>query len=283
MRFSPGRNLAARTSAILGLRRVFLLSLLCVVATAAPAVFGQEARIGNLEGSAKRGRALYRRYCIGCHGVYGNGKGENAQWIDPQPRNFTLGIFKCRSTPSGSIPLDSDLFDTVGRGIQTTNMPPWMPLTKQERVDLVAYVKTFSSRFKEEKPDPAIVIPAETPATPESIARGKELFQTILKCAECHGTQGRGDGPSAATLHDVLGNPIRPYDFTTGIRFKCGTTDQDLYRIFITGLDGTPMPSYVDYLDSNQAWDLVHYLRALQVNFHGEKIRAKAQSDSKPQ
>lgn len=102
-----------------------------------------------------------------------------------------------------------------------------------------------------------------------------ELFQTILKCAECHGTQGRGDGPSAATLHDILGNPIKPYDFTASVRFKCGSADQDLYRIFVAGLDGTPMPSYVDYLDSNQAWDLVHYLRTLQVNSRGEKLRAE--------
>ena len=57
-----------------------------------------------------------------------------------------------------------------------------------------------------------------------------------------------------------------PYDFTTGERFKCGQSNQDLYRIFMTGLDGTPMPSFADDLKPDQAWNLVHFLRTLQVS-----------------
>ncbi len=95
---------------------------------------------------------------------------------------------------------------------------------------------------------------------------GNDLYQNTLKCAECHGVTGHGDGPSAPTLFDNLGNKLPPYDFTSGLRFKCGATDQDLYRIFLSGLDGTAMPSYADFLKGDQAWDLVHYLRTLQVN-----------------
>ena len=126
----------------------------------------QESHIGNLTGEARRGKALYSRYCFGCHGVRGDGQGENAPYLRPEfpkPRDFTAGLFKCRSTPSGSIPLDSDLFETVGRGINTTAMPPWFPLTSQQRADLVAYVKGFSPRFREEQPDPPVTIPPETP------------------------------------------------------------------------------------------------------------------------
>lgn len=241
----------------------------------------QTSHIGNITGNAEVGKQLYRRFCIGCHGDRGDGMGENAnyvagpyigvQYTSPLPRNFTLGLFKCRSTPTGTLPLDTDLFDTIGRGIYTTFMPSWRPLTPEARADLIAYVKTFSPRFKEEKPGEPIKITAETPDTPDSVARGKELFQKTLKCVECHGVEGRGDGPSASTLRDNLGNPIRPFDFADGVRFKCGSTDEDLFRIFMTGLDGTPMPSFADYLDGNQAWDLVHYLRTLMVNYHGEK------------
>jgi len=224
----------------------------------------QESKIANLTGSAKRGNQLYRRYCIGCHGPRGDGQGENAPWVDPKPRDFTMGLFKCRSTPSGSIPLDSDLFDTIGRGIDTTAMPRWNPLTRQDRADLVAYVKTFSQRFQEEQPDPPVEIPPETPVTADSIQRGKEVYKS-LKCSECHGEDGHGDGPSVPTLRDSKGNPIVPYDFSSGTRFKCGESDRDLYRIFMTGLDGTPMPAYVYWLKAEQAWDLVHYLRTLQA------------------
>jgi len=52
------------------------------------------------------------------------------------------------------------------------------------------------------------------------------------------------------------GNPISPYDFTTGSRFKCGATNADLYRIFMTGLDGTPMPAWSDWVTPDQGWTL---------------------------
>jgi hypothetical protein len=34
----------------------------------------------------------------------------------------------------------------------------------------------------------------------------------------------------------------------------------------MTGLDGTPMPSFADVVKPEDAWDLVHYLRTLQYN-----------------
>jgi mono/diheme cytochrome c family protein len=258
------------------------LAIAALAALTSSPIRAQQSHIGNLTGRASHGKNLYARYCIGCHGALGNGAGENAPHVNPefpQPRDFTTGLFKCRSTPSGSIPLDSDLFDTVGRGINTTAMPSWFPLTRQERADLVAYIKTFSARFIDERPEPPVTVPPETPSTPQGIARGKELFQTVLKCAECHGVEGRGDGPSASTLRDNKGNPLRPYDFTTGSRFKCGQTDQDLTRILLTGLDGTPMPTFVDYLQGDQVWDLVHYLRTLQENRKHKTVWARFFSD----
>jgi cytochrome c oxidase cbb3-type subunit 2 len=198
--------------------------------------------------------------------VKGDGMGENEPWVDPKPRDFTLGIFKCRSTPTGSLPLDEDLFDTIGRGLNTTAMPSWAPLTPQNRADLVAYIKTFSPRFTNEKADPPIPNAPETPNTAASVERGETLYQVTLKCFQCHGATGNADGPSAATLRDDKDQPIVPYNFRRGSRFKCGSTNQDLYRIFMTGLDGTPMPSFADYLKPDQAWDLVHYLRKLQAD-----------------
>jgi len=46
---------------------------------------------------------------ISCHGEHGDGRGYSAQWFDPRPRDFTRAIFKCRSTPSGTLPVDDDL------------------------------------------------------------------------------------------------------------------------------------------------------------------------------
>lgn len=224
-----------------------------------------ESQIGNLTGHSDQGRQLYYRYCWGCHGARGDGNGENAPYVTPNPRNFVQGTFKCRSTPTGTLPVDSDLFNTLVRGFNFTNMPSWAALTSQQRADLVAFIKTFSPRFKNEKPGTPITVPAEPALTVESIKHGQELFQK-LECWKCHGQEGRGDGPSASTLTDSNDQPIRPYNFTSSNRSKCGTTNPELYRIFITGLDGTPMPSFADVIKPEEAWDLVHYLRTLQVN-----------------
>jgi cytochrome c oxidase cbb3-type subunit 2 len=144
-------------------------------------------------------------------------------------------------------------------------MPSWIALTVEERANLVAFIKTFSPRWKAEKPGDPIQIPAEPALTVASIQHGKELFQK-LECWKCHGNEGRGDGPSASTLTDSNDQPIRPYNFTTDNRSKCGRTNQDLYKIFMTGLDGTPMPSFADVIKPEDAWDLVHFLRTLQYN-----------------
>ena len=235
---------------------VFLLG------SATPAA-AQEAHVDHVTGHAAAGKPLYTRYCAGCHGDDGDAQGENAQWIDPKPRDFTMGTFKCRSTPSGSLPTDEDLFNSVTRGFVTTNMPPWVALTPQNRVDMVSYIKTFSPRWRTAQPGKPITIPPEPAPTIQSILHGRELYQR-MECWKCHGPAGHGDGPSAKTLTDNKDDPIRPYNFQTGSRFMCGTTNQDLYRIFMTGLDGSPMPSFADQLQPVEAWDLVHFLRTLQ-------------------
>jgi cytochrome c oxidase cbb3-type subunit 2 len=224
-----------------------------------------ESHIGNLSGRPAAGKQLYFRYCWGCHGFRGDGGGENGPYLNILPRNFVAAAFKCRSTPTGTLPTDQDLYNSLVRGLNNSNMPSWITLTSQQRADLIAFIKTFSDRWKNEKAGVPIEVPAEPALTLQSIQHGKELF-TKLECWKCHGPGGRGDGPSASTLTDSNDQPIRPYDFAAGSRFKCGTNNHDLYKIFMTGLDGTPMPSFADVIKPEDAWDLVHYLRTLQVN-----------------
>ncbi len=233
-----------------------------------------ESHVGNMTGHATVGAPIYKRFCIGCHGELGDGQGENAQWIDPKPRNFTLAVFRCRSTPTGTLPLDSDLFDTIGRGMLNSNMPQWKPLTPEDRVNLVAYVKHFSPKWVTEKPGTPIVIPPEPEVTADRIKEGRVLFQK-LECWKCHGVTGRANGPSADTLTDDENRPIKAFNFHDSQRFKCGSSDQAMYRDFMTGLDGSPMPSFADTVKPDDAWDLVFYLRTLQPDETKEKQIAR--------
>src|ERR1700720_2662640 len=230
-----------------------------------------ESHIGKHTGHADAGKQLYYRFCWGCHGFRGDGNGENGAYLNILPRNFVAATFKCRSTPTGTLPTDEDLFNAMTRGFNNSYMPAWITLTAQNRADLLAFIKTFSPRWKTDKPGDPINVPAEPAATLDGIKHGKELF-TKLECWKCHGAEGRGDGPSASTLTDSNDQPIRPYNFAEGSRFKCGTTNHDLYKIFMTGLDGTPMPSFADVIKPEDAWDLVHYLRTLQIKHKSAEL-----------
>src|SRR3974390_2475423 len=78
-----------------------------------------ESNVGNLTGHSAPGADLYYRYCWGCHGARGNGDSENAPWVTPQPRNFVAATYKCRSTPTGTLPTEEDLYNSITRGFIT--------------------------------------------------------------------------------------------------------------------------------------------------------------------
>ena len=231
----------------------------------------------NTPHQVERGREVYARRCVGCHGDKGDGNGPAATFLDPRPRNFTLGAFKFRTTPSGSLPTDGDLYRTLTRGVRFTAMPTWHELPDKDRIAVIAFIKTFSSRWKEEKPEPPIGIGEPPKATPELLARGKTLYAQA-KCFQCHGEGGRGDGPSADELQDDLKFKIRPADFTKG-QFKGGSDVRDIYRTMTTGLDGTPMPSFADSMKDDERWAISYYVlsfSAFNDPLTGEKLKLDA-------
>lgn len=219
------------------------------------------------------GRQLYERYCMGCHGIAGDGQGAAAPMLLTKPRDFRKGTFKFRSTAAGTLPTDDDLYRTITRGVNRTSMPEWSLLPERSRRALVAYVKTFVPDWAERGPGPIVPIPVRpaTLSSPEAIARGKVVYG-LLECSTCHGAEGRGDGPSAKTLEpDTWGNPQHPFNFTSG-RLKSGGDPEDVYRTFMTGLNGTAMPSFEDIfaqpdgesIKDGDAWALVSYVLSLR-------------------
>jgi cytochrome c oxidase cbb3-type subunit I/II len=209
------------------------------------------------------GRQVYEARCVGCHGARGDGNGPAATFLFPRPRDFTLGVFKFRSTPSGSLPTDGDLYRTITRGVRWTAMPTWHELTDKERLAVVTHLKTFSKRWKEERPEPPAVVGDPPRATPALLTQGKELYQKA-KCFQCHGDTGKGDGVSAPDLKDDFGFPIRPADFTRG-QFKGGSSVRDIFRTMTLGLDGAPMPSFADSMNEEERWAISYYVISLSA------------------
>ncbi len=228
--------------------------------------------------SVQVGRDIYAMACLTCHGADGRGSGSVGATLSPrrapQPRDFTSAEFKLRSTPSGHLPTTADLFRTVTEGIRSAGgpltfglrgsriMPGFRFMPEEQRLEVIEYVKTFNKAFWERPEVKVIAVPSRPVFTAERLARGRQLYADA-ECAKCHGDTGRGDGPSAPELKDVTGLPTRATDLRKPARFKAGGRPEDIYRTLMTGLAGTPMPSYGDALEAEQTWDLVYYVLSL--------------------
>jgi mono/diheme cytochrome c family protein len=237
-----------------------LIAWLCAAPTGS--VRAQSPDIGT-EAQRESGKTLYLRYCSQCHGEKGDGAGHATSHLFPRPRDFTTGKFKVRSTPSGALPTHQDLVSIIRRGMPYTSMPAWPDLSDQEMSDLAYFLTTFSPDFSNAEivPQP-MPLPGAPAATDESIELGKTLY-VETGCVKCHGNLGRGDGPSAPTLVDDLGQPIRAANLAQSWTFRGGSSREDIFRTMSTGFNGTPMPSFVDGLTTEQRWAITDFIVSL--------------------
>jgi mono/diheme cytochrome c family protein len=164
------------------------------------------------------GHALYRRHCLHCHGVSGDGDGPTANYLFPPPRDFRLGTFKFTSTAVGAKPTRADLRKTILHGLPGTSMPSFEALMTGPEIEQVLDFVIFLSMRGEvqrllveealisDENDPAALAPEivqeyatvvfekwkaaeaqvvapetpRVPSTPESIRRGRALFLNLV-------------------------------------------------------------------------------------------------------
>ena len=245
------------------------------------------------------GRAAFDQYCVGCHGEKGDGKGEAAKFFDPKPRNFVIADFKFSSTRSGSLPTDADLKRTITEGLRGSAMPPFALLPERTKDALIAYIKTFSPKWKERPPAreiPRVDDPYRSnPDKSEAIARGEIIYHGYATCWTCHPAYIPNDKINEARkavgamvyeefrahLHEsvaketVEGATIYPPDFKRDF-VRAGMQVDDLYRSIAAGITGTAMPTWVDSMDLPGAtpdapprvqptdlWAAAYYVRSL--------------------
>lgn len=210
------------------------------------------------------GRQVYVESCAVCHGVDGDGAGPAAEHLLPRPRDFRPGLYKIRTTPSGEIPTEEDLFRVVSKGMPGTSMPGWeRVLSEKERRQVVAYIRTLDEFYDPSYQPETVTVSRRVGASAESIERGRDLYSE-LQCFKCHGETGRGDGPSAFELEDEWGFPILPADLTQNWNFRGGGEVEDIYMRFTTGMNGTPMPAFgSDVISDEDRWHLANFVRSL--------------------
>lgn len=247
-------------------RRGWRRALLAAAVAVAPALLA--AGPLSAQPAEHPGKAPYDRWCAGCHGVDGDGRGPAAEWMLPRPRDFTRAQYQIRTTQPEALASDADILRMINDGMPGTAMPGWRDrLSRAERDALVDYLKTFSPFFEGEPPPEPLDVGRAPRATDEALAEGRRVYDQV-ECWQCHGQAGRADGTSAPTLEDDNGDPIRPADLTQNWRFSGGGSVEDVFVRMMTGLDGTPMPSQAELVESGvitveQLWQLALYVRSL--------------------
>jgi len=177
--------------------------------------------------------------------------GRNATYLDPTPRDLTKASF-FNSKP------EARFIRSLTKGVPGTSMPAWGNVLSDDQIHaMFSYVQTA---FIKEKPRPDkdhanIPDTNQTPATPDSIARGEATF--LKRCTGCHGLKADGRGPNSL---DIV---PRPRNLRNRF-FIAMLPDHRAMISILYGVQGTAMPSWIDYgLTVKDASDLLNYIRSL--------------------
>lgn len=233
------------------------------------------------------GRDLYKFRCEVCHGENGAGDGVAADFMYPKPRDFSLALFKYKTSPGTKLPRDEDLFTTIKMGLPGTAMPGWgikgQALLSDEQIrSLIPVIKGFDitqawppedadeEAFDDDgfytRTDFRVIRDEELqqgqiPYSDESVEKGRAAF--LDSCSECHGDDGRGNIKSGKKLEDDWGNRIWPRDLTKPWTWRATQsfdtsekaredTIRAIYTRLSIGIPGTPMPAHRAVEEGNQ-------------------------------
>lgn len=178
------------------------------------------------------GARLFAANCTACHGTGGAGDGPLA--VSGQigdPGNFLDPEYVVRKTPF-------EWYEVITNGRLEKLMPPWRnAMTQQERWDVAMYVYTL--RY-----------------TAEQWALGETLF--AQNCAECHGEQGRGDGPTAIEQGREVAD-------LNNIESLVTLSDNSMYNIIAYG-QSEVMPAFADIWGDDEIWAALAYARSFTVS-----------------
>jgi mono/diheme cytochrome c family protein len=91
----------------------------------------------SAEGQAAKGRPLYERYCLSCHGPEGRGDGPLGLHLNPPAANF--------HKPESRNKSDEALLKAIREGHSETAMASWKgELLDEELQDVLAYIRKLS-------------------------------------------------------------------------------------------------------------------------------------------
>ena len=90
----------------------------------------------DASGDPVKGKALYEKHCLVCHGPQGRGDGSAGRMLKPPAADF--------SSPESKKKSEAEVMQVVENGKPGTAMGPWKSqLSQAELKDLMGYVMTL--------------------------------------------------------------------------------------------------------------------------------------------
>jgi mono/diheme cytochrome c family protein len=103
--------------------------------------FVSQAPAQDFPADLTRGKAVYERHCLRCHGAGGWGDGPDAARLTVRPANFHRFNSYLKS--------DEELLRTIEHGIVFSPMHAWQgQLTETDMQDVLAYIRFLSQQVK---------------------------------------------------------------------------------------------------------------------------------------
>lgn len=121
---------------------------------------------------------------------------------------------------------------------------------------LIAYLESLGEGRREERA--AQIAGWAPPGNTSGVKHGRELFEA--RCIQCHGAEGRGDGPLAQRLVS------KPRDLTAGEWRMTPRSDRNaLARVIKFGISGTSMPGQ-ETLRDEDIGALTDFVQSLNIH-----------------
>jgi mono/diheme cytochrome c family protein len=156
-------------------------------------------------------RGVYRKHCVSCHGLSGDGLGAAAMLLEPYPRDFRRGTFKFKSTPIGKKPTREDIHRTLYEGIPGTSMPSFRALEESKEFaddidDLVEYVRFLAIRGEVERRIIALHV-REGVALDETSEQLREVVRQVVEKWSSASSDQVTVPESPEFIHSPIKNP----------------------------------------------------------------------------
>jgi len=227
---------------------------------------GDSASGKKWAGLFEEGKKLFAEKCISCHGGSGNGQGPYARQVVARPANLHERL---SNYPDPDAPFH---YWRVSQGVPGTAMPPWgLSLDEATIWEINTYemslsngaLRTVSGDVSDEEGDRFNDRTGITPpiaGTEAQFEMGKQLFN--LYCAQCHGTDGHGDGPASILSPEGY---IQPEP----ANFEESGSDFPNYGRYVwkvrEGVETTNMPPWKYVLADDEIFRLIFYIQGFST------------------